>query len=165
MRASSVARQLISITAVSVALGVLTAGMVIPWVGLFDASLDRANRIVTDAPTLPMAGLAQRSQILDRDGEVVANLYDQNRVSVALDQISRPMIAAIVAIEDHRYFQHGALDLEGTLRALATNQAAGEMVQGGSSITQQLVKLTLLSQATSPAEREAATEDTMGRKV
>ena len=54
------------------------------------------------------------------------------------------MVKAIVAIEDYRFYQHGALDLKGTLRALVTNQASGGVVQGGSSITQQMVKLTLL---------------------
>ena len=54
------------------------------------------------------------------------------------------MVKAIVAIEDYRFYQHGALDLKGTLRALVTNQANSGVVQGGSSITQQMVKLTLL---------------------
>ena len=53
------------------------------------------------------------------------------------------MRKAIVAIEDYRFYQHGALDLKGTLRALVTNQASGGVVQGGSSITQQMVKMTL----------------------
>ena len=165
MTVSSVTRQLISIMAVSTVMGVLAAGLVIPWIGALSSSLNEASRTVADAPKLPMTGLMQRSQILDRNGEVIANLYDQNRVTVPLDRISRPMIAAIVAIEDHRYFQHGPLDLQGTLRALVTNQVSGETVQGGSSITQQLVKLTLLSQATTHAERKAATEGSLGRKV
>jgi hypothetical protein len=66
------------------------------------------------------------------------------------------MVKAIVAIEDYRFYQHGALDLKGTLRALITNQANSGVVQGGSSITQQLVKLTLQSQAKTKAERQAA---------
>ena len=53
------------------------------------------------------------------------------------------MRKAIVAIEDYRFYQHGALDLKGTLRAFVTNQASGGTVQGGSSITQQMVKMTL----------------------
>ena len=63
------------------------------------------------------------------------------------------MVKALVAIEDYRFYQHGALDLKGTLRALVTNQANNGVVQGGSSITQQLVKLTLLSQAKTKAEK------------
>ena len=75
------------------------------------------------------------------------------------------MVKAIVSIEDYRFYEHGALDLRGTLRALVTNQAQGGVVQGGSSITQQMVKLTLVAQADSKAERVAATDDTLARKV
>ena len=75
------------------------------------------------------------------------------------------MVKAIVAIEDSRFYEHGALDLQGTLRALITNQANSGVVQGGSSITQQMVKLTLLSQADTKAERSAATDDTYARKL
>ena len=76
------------------------------------------------------------------------------------------MVKSIVAIEDYRYYQHGALDLKGTLRALITNQASSGVVQGGSSITQQMVKMTLLDQAKTKAkERKAATADTYARKL
>ena len=75
------------------------------------------------------------------------------------------MVKSIVAIEDYRYYQHGALDLKGTLRALVTNQSSGGSVQGGSSITQQMVKMTLLSQAKTAKERKAATADTYARKL
>ncbi len=88
--------------------------------------------------------LPQRTEILDADGDPIATLYDENRVNVPLRQVSRIMVKAIVAIEDYRFYQHGALDLKGTLRALITNQANDGVVQGGSSITQQLVKLTLI---------------------
>ena len=96
---------------------------------------------------------------------MIATLYDENRVNVPLSQISRTMVKAIVAIEDYRFYQHGALDLKGTLRALVTNQANNGVVQGGSSITQQMVKLTLLNQAHTKAERKAATADTYARKL
>ena len=75
------------------------------------------------------------------------------------------MRTAIVAIEDYRFYQHGALDLKGTLRAFLTNQAGGGVVQGGSSITQQMSKMTLLAQAKTAAERKAATEHTYQRKI
>ena len=66
------------------------------------------------------------------------------------------MVEAIVSIEDYRFYEHGALDLRGTIRALVTNQATGGVVQGGSSITQQMVKLTLLDQAETKEEAAAA---------
>ncbi len=104
--------------------------------------------------------------MVDEAGNVIATLYDQNRVNVPLSQISRKMVKAIVAIEDYRFYQHGALDLKGTLRALITNQANSGVVQGGSSITQQMVKMTLLAQAKGNKKKAAeATDDTYARKV
>ncbi len=75
------------------------------------------------------------------------------------------MRKAIISIEDYRYYQHGALDLRGTLRAFVTNEVSDETVQGGSSITQQMVKMTLLNQAETDEERAAATDDTYERKI
>jgi membrane peptidoglycan carboxypeptidase len=75
------------------------------------------------------------------------------------------MKQAMVDIEDQRFWQHGAIDLEGTLRALVRNASAGSVQEGGSSITQQLVKQTLLQTAETPEERQAATEESMGRKL
>src|SRR5690606_23903834 len=95
-----------------------------------------------------------------------ATIYDENRVNVPLRQVSTIMRKAVLAIEDYRFYQHGALDLKGTLRAFVTNQAAGSTQQGGSSITQQMVKLTLVQQAGKDKEaRRAATEETFARKL
>ena len=91
--------------------------------------------------------LPQRTRLLARDGQALATLYDQNRVNVPLAEVAPIMRKAIIAIEDYRFYQHGALDLKGTLRAFVTNEVADGVVQGGSSITQQMVKMTLINQA------------------
>ena len=75
------------------------------------------------------------------------------------------MQRAIIAIEDYRFYEHGALDLKGTLRAFVNNQTSGGGTQGGSSITQQMAKMTQLTQARTEAERKAATENTYQRKI
>jgi membrane peptidoglycan carboxypeptidase len=75
------------------------------------------------------------------------------------------MRKAIVAIEDSRFYDHGALDLKGTLRAMLRNQTEGEVQQGGSSITQQYVKISLVEKARTAAERTAATAVTYERKL
>ncbi len=77
------------------------------------------------------------------------------------------MQQAQVAIEDHRYFQHGALDIQGTLRALLRNTAGGS-TQGGSSITQQYVKMVRIEQAQLDGDQKAvaaATDETYSRKI
>ncbi|GAB2971946.1 transglycosylase domain-containing protein [Nocardioides montaniterrae] len=151
--------------AVAALLGVVVSGLVIPFAGIAGYT---AKHLANGAETLPKElsteALPQRTEIVDRSGAPIATLYDQNRVNVRLDQISRTMVKAIVAIEDYRFYQHGALDVKGTLRALFTNQAEGGVVQGGSSITQQLVKQTLVNQADTRAEQLAATTDTFARK-
>jgi membrane peptidoglycan carboxypeptidase len=152
--------------AVAVVMGVLVAGLAIPFAGVLGVGARDVARSMDNLPTeLTVEPLAQKTRIVDGKGNLVASLYDENRVNVPLTQISRTMIEAIVSIEDYRFYEHGALDLRGTLRALVTNQAQGGVVQGGSSITQQMVKLTLVSQADTKAERLAATDDTFARKV
>ena len=151
---------------VAAVLGVVVAGLAIPFAGVVGFSARNVAESVDDLPQeLETEQLPQRTEIQDINGKTIATLYDQNRVNVPLRQISRTMVEAIVASEDFRFYQHGALDLKGTLRALLTNQAAGGVAQGGSSITQQLVKLTLLNQADTDEERKAATDDTYGRKL
>merc|ERR1712169_122477 len=100
---------------------------------------------------------------LDVDGNPIASVFDENRVNVSLTQISRTMTKALVSIEDYRFYEHGALDVKGTMRAFFTNAASGDVVQGGSTITQQLVKQTLLNQAATEEEQQAATDDTYAR--
>ncbi|HEU4810718.1 MAG TPA: transglycosylase domain-containing protein [Nocardioides sp.] len=151
---------------VAVVMGIVVAGLAIPFAGVLGISARNVAQTMDSLPSeLKTEPLAQKTRIVDAKGNVIASLYDENRISVPLNQISRTMVKAIVAIEDYRYYEHGALDLKGTLRALVTNQASSGVVQGGSSITQQMVKLTLLSQARTKAERQAATDDTYARKI
>jgi membrane peptidoglycan carboxypeptidase len=150
---------------VSAMAGALVAGLVIPLAGLTGIG---TKEIADSLRRLPQRLTAQppdvRSRILAADGSLIANLYDENRVPVALNQIAPAMRQAIVAIEDSRFYQHGAIDLQGTLRAMIRNNATGS-IQGGSSITQQYVKLTLLESARTPAEQRAATAPTYQRKL
>ncbi len=152
--------------AVAAVMGVVVAGLAIPFAGVLGIGARDVAKGMDNLPTeLKTEPLAQKTRILDSKGNLIATLYDENRVNVPLQQISRTMVKSIIAIEDSRYYEHGALDLRGTLRALVTNQASDGVVQGGSSITQQMVKLTLLSQAKTRAEKRAATDDTYERKI
>lgn len=152
--------------AVSAVLGVLVAGLAIPFAGVVGVGARNVAATMDNLPEeLETEQLAQRTTILDVDGNVLATLFDQNRVEVPLTQVSRTMVKAIVAVEDARFYEHGALDIQGTLRAFITNAANSGTVQGGSSITQQLVKQTLVYQAADDEERAAALDDTYARKL
>src|SRR3954453_9627493 len=164
--ARRVASHLGVMAVVAAVMGVVVAGLAIPFAGVLGIGAKSLSHTVGDLPAnLRTQPLAQQTKIVDGQGNTIALLYDQNRINVPLSQISRNMVRSIVAIEDYRYYQHGALDLKGTLRALVTNQASGGSVQGGSSITQQMVKMTLVDQAKTAKERKAATADTYARKL
>src|SRR5712691_6454428 len=95
-----------------------------------------------DVP-LDLPPLTQRSTIYAADGTVLATLYrDQNREVFPLSEYNDFTRHAVLAIEDHNFYQHGALDIVSILRALLANIRAHGIVQGGSTITQQLVKNT-----------------------
>ena len=165
MRASPVSR-LMAMVAVSVTMGVLLAGTVAPLLAMGVIAVRWADQNASlVAAKLPIEPLPQRSRMLDRHGNEVALFFDQYRIVVPLEDVKPVMLKAVLAIEDHRFFEHGSLDAQGTLRAFVKNTAQDEVAQGGSTITQQLVKLTLLNQADTDAEAEAATATTYDRKV
>lgn len=161
-----VASHLGVMVALAALMGLLVAGLAIPFAGAIGLGAKELSHGVKELPEeLEAPPLAQRTRVLAANGETIATFYDQNRVNVPLSDVAEVMQQAIIAIEDYRFYDHGAIDLKGTLRAFATNQANDGITQGGSSITQQMVKMTLLDQATTKAEREAATADTYQRKL
>jgi membrane peptidoglycan carboxypeptidase len=157
--------RLAAVIAVSAAMGVLAAGLVLPFAGVAGVATRAAAKGAHELPEeMKFEPLPQRSVLLDRHGDVLATFFEQNRVTIPLAQVAPVMRQAIIAIEDHRFYEHGALDLKGTLRALVSN-STGDDVQGGSTITQQMVKMTLLNQAETPEEQAAATEKSYRRKL
>jgi membrane peptidoglycan carboxypeptidase len=104
-----------------------------------DAKLDAAGADFTRIPRFP-----ERSTIYANDGDtVLATVFLDNRKLVRLKNVSMPAQKAVLAIEDSGFYEHGALSWSSLLRAVVENARAGEVVQGGSTITQQLVKNTL----------------------
>ncbi|MDA3040199.1 MAG: transglycosylase domain-containing protein, partial [Actinomycetota bacterium] len=134
-RASSLGLVLVAIAAVMAA-AVLT---IIPQV----ATIATAHEM--SAAQLELDDLAQRSSMYSADGAFMTYLAgSQNREPVSLDQIPRPVIGSILAMEDSAFYQHDGVNYRAIFRALVTNINAGAIEQGGSTITQQLVKNALL---------------------
>ncbi len=101
-----------------------------------DARLTALGADFTRIPRFP-----ERSTIYASDGKTeLATLYLDNREIVGLGDISAIGPKAVLAVEDAQFYEHGPLDWTSLIRALLTNAATGEVVQGGSTITQQLVK-------------------------
>ncbi|WP_212719612.1 transglycosylase domain-containing protein [Blastococcus sp. CCUG 61487] len=146
--------------------GVLLAGLLLPWVGGGGLVARNSADLLDALPVeLTDATPAGPTKVLAADGQLITNLYEKNRTPVASDQIADVMKQALVAIEDSRFYEHNGLDVQGTMRALVKNLAAGSVQEGGSTLTQQLVKQTLLQTADSPEARNAATEQTPARKL
>jgi membrane peptidoglycan carboxypeptidase len=148
-----IGRNLLTMATVSGICGVLVAGLVLPFASLVGITTQNVAEGFHDLPLeLQETPPAQRSTVLDIHGKPIAYFYDENRQDISLDKVAPIMREALLAIEDYRFYEHGALDVKGTIRALINN-AADENVQGGSSLTQQLVKMILLSQADTKKER------------
>ena len=108
-----------------------------------------------DLSTLRPVRQANSSLVYGANGDLIGVLPAvENRTAVAGSAISPWMPKATVAIEDRRFYEHGGVDPEGILRALVADISAGRLVQGGSTITQELVRNLYLTR-----------EKTLQRKV
>src|ERR671916_2733686 len=157
--APSRATLLAKLAATIVIAGALVAGLLLPWVG-GTGLVARNSASLLDALPVELTNEtpAGNSRVLAADGSLITNFYTNNRTPVTSDQIADVMKQALVDIEDSRFYDHNGLDVEGTMRALVRNLAAGSVQEGGSTLTQQLVKQTLVQTATSAGERNAGVE-------
>ncbi|MCW2581385.1 MAG: ponA [Klenkia sp.] len=164
--AASKVGALAKLVATIVVAGALVAGMMLPFVG-GTGLVARNSASLLDALPVELTDQTPNGNtvLVAADGQPITSFYTNNRTPVTAEQISPIMKQAIVDIEDSRFYSHNGLDVQGTLRALATNIAAGGVAEGGSTLTQQLVKQTLLQTADTVEEREAADEQTVGRKL
>src|SRR5580658_8041211 len=157
------------LAALSLVAGVLTAIAVLPVVGVAGIAARDAAKTFDN---LPVAGLGQvpsRSEIFDSSGHLLAYYYPGYptpiyRIPVKYDQIAPVMRHAIVAIEDARFWQHGALDIHGTLRAIALD-LSGQAVQGGSDLAQQYVKNACILTAKTKWQKNQCYSHTITRKI
>ncbi len=89
---------------------------------------------------------AVRSQVFAADGSLIATLHaEENRDPVPLSGMPDTIKQAILSVEDAQFYEHAGINLRGLVRALVENVQSGQVEQGGSTITQQLVKKALLS--------------------
>ncbi|MCI3278663.1 transglycosylase domain-containing protein [Streptomyces cylindrosporus] len=152
---------------VSVLAGAVMAGIALPAFGALGLAAKGSVESFDELPAnLKTPPLSQRTTILDADGGQIATVYSRDRTVVPLKDISPYMQKAIVAIEDSRFYQHGAIDLKGVLRALNKNAQSGGVAQGASTLTQQLVKNVAIEEAgDDPTKVAQATQQTIGRKI
>jgi len=154
------------LTVVSLGAGMLAAATALPIVGVAGIANRDAAKIFDDLPVAGLGQLPERSELVDANGHLIAYFYPRDiyRVPVTYDQIAPTMRNATVAIEDSRFYQHGAFDLRGTARALIST-LSGHQVQGGSTLAQQYVKNACILTASTPKQTAACTAETVTRKL
>ncbi|MFF3635780.1 transglycosylase domain-containing protein [Streptomyces sp. NPDC002250] len=163
----SATQQAAKFLGVSVLAGAVMAGIALPAAGALGLAAKGSVKGFDEIPAnLKSPQLSQRTTILDSRGTQIATVYSRDRTVVDLKNISPYMQKAIVAIEDSRFYKHGAIDLKGVLRALNKNAQSGGVSQGASTLTQQLVKNYFIEEAgDDPTKVAEATQQTLGRKV
>ncbi len=85
------------------------------------------------------------TRVYSRDGEVIGEFYIERRIVVPLQRMPEHLVNAFIAAEDAKFFEHKGIDYLGILRALYKNLKSGRIVQGGSTITQQVARSFFLS--------------------
>jgi penicillin-binding protein 1A len=129
-------------------LAIGAAGLVAAVVALAPAAraLFTAGSSGGSTNVLTLAELPETSNVYDDQGNLIATFHaDQNRVPVTFAQVPSSVVAAVVDTEDAKFWVHHGVNVWATARALFSNSKAGGVFQGGSTITQQLVKNTLLT--------------------
>jgi penicillin-binding protein 1A len=131
--------RLLIVLAASVA--VLTASAIV----IAPRAAELVGSHVSDHATISLEPLSERSYVYDRYGNLLGTLVsEQNRVKVKLGQISKPMIKTVIAIEDEHFYSHHGVNVRSIARAFSANLEQGGVEQGGSTITQQLVKNSIV---------------------
>ncbi|MDA2805826.1 penicillin-binding protein [Nocardiopsis suaedae] len=161
---ASAAGSVVHLVRLSAVAGLLIAAMVLVTVGGGAvAARDAARSALRMPDAFDPSAMVQQSVLLDADGREFATVHDRRREAVRLDEVAPVMRAAVLAVEDRRFYEHSGLDLRAVFRAaLATLEGR---TQGGSTITQQYVKNVLVEAAETPEEAARATETTLARKI
>lgn len=140
-------KRLVKTLAVLVILFLFAVGTVIGMFTYISMDLPQINSLKDYNP--PM-----NSKIMSKDGEVLLEMGAETRDVVPFEKIPKKVVNAFLAAEDDNFYQHKGIDYYGIMRAFMVNLKEGRLVQGGSTITQQVAKSFLLTK-----------ERTISRKV
>ena len=149
-----------------VAVGILTAGLLLPYVGgLGLAASHEADKFLNTACNLQETRPPQKTTLTANDGRtVIATLFSQDRQPVPLSQIPKRLQQALVATEDRRFYSHHGVDMRGLLRS-AVSTSGGD-TQGGSTLTMQYVKQMRYYQAGKDlGKQQSAIDQNLNRKI
>ncbi|MDQ2748935.1 MAG: transglycosylase domain-containing protein [Pseudonocardiales bacterium] len=154
------------LVAALVVTGVLTAGLLLPYVGgLGLAARHEADKFLTTPCNLHESKPPQKTTLFAKDGRtVIATLFSQDRQPVPLSQVPKQLQQALVATEDRRFYSHHGVDMRGLMRS-AVSTSGGD-TQGGSTLTMQYVKQMRYYQAGKDVkQQQAAIDQNLNRKI
>lgn len=138
---------LVLIAAVTVMVALLLSLLTVPVAVAANELLNSVDADVVDRPPLPeqLPAAAQLSTVRDADGGRIGELTShERREPVSFDQVPQVVIDAVLSVEDVSFYEHNGVDHRAIARAAVRNFSAGSIQQGGSTITQQYVKMALL---------------------
>ena len=118
---------------ISLIIGVFLLGSCVGVYHFFARDLPSTARLESFEPSV-------KTQVFAMDSTLIGELFDQNRVLIPLEDMPPHLVDAIIAVEDRKFYSHWGIDVFGVARALVKNISAGEIVQGASTITQQLAR-------------------------
>jgi membrane peptidoglycan carboxypeptidase len=146
--------------------GVVVAAAAFPAVAMSGLAAKAGAETFDKLPSeLTVKRAPQISYLYASDGKTpLATMFDENRRDIPLKDVAPIMQKAIIAAEDHNFYQHNGVDMKGIARAFVNNQS-GQSQQGASTLTMQYVRQAIAYSATKPADVVAATEDTSARKL
>lgn len=124
-------------------LGVSFLGAIVAGAGLY---VEVVRPLPSDLSALQEWRPSTACRILDADGEEIDRFYAERRFWVPLDELPDHLIRSVLVAEDRGFYEHRGIEPRGIARAFRANQRAGHTVQGGSTITQQLVKKLLVGE-------------------
>ncbi|RJT83230.1 penicillin-binding protein [Arthrobacter cheniae] len=158
--------KIIAFLGISGLAGVLAAGLLVPVAAAAGTGASASIQFFEELPAeLERDALAQPTKIVAADGSLIATLFEENRQPITLDQVSPYMKDALIAIEDYRFYDHGGVDVEGIMGALASNLTSGTE-RGASTLTQQFVTNVLIDSALQNNETAVFSGDkTVGDKL
>src|SRR6266545_5091543 len=119
------------------------------------------SRGLPEIPTLAEYRPPIISEVISSDGQIAGEFFEERRKVVPYERIPRRIVQAFIASEDKKFFEHGGIDVLGTLRAALNTYMLRRKVQGGSTITQQTAKAILISSE----GFEAGTKRNLARKI
>ena len=115
------------------------------------------------AGRITLDGSPASTLLFDANDELVSALFVEHRLPVRLESVSPDLVNAVLVVEDRRFYEHGGIDWRRVVKAAVENARAGEIVQGGSTVTQQLVRATSLK--TEKSYRRKFKEAVLARRL